>query len=257
MVDEVVTLVNCAENVDELVASLLERGLTVEGQNINNFIYRLKEIYLIHNNRKDPSHQMQPLPGRTVSVNGTSYYIHGLIHPAIGNPVSEEYRLVLRRATANWSLLCEDGFKEDFFPEADIFGEVNFLKLNTFKSYIRTFPRLLRVLGSLAVDNLLNKKPPIVVQEIKTIDDLREVRVDLFRGYFPEPFGMNALLRLYPDSTRVKRYIFEAENAIGYASEKNLKELHIIVGCAHEMPLEYLLSNPNKIQDFKTGIKWK
>ena len=71
----------------------------------------------------------------------------------------------------------------------------------------------------------------------------------------PEPLGMNSLLYMYPNSTRVKRYLFEAEEAIRYATENELRELHIIVGCEHELPLEYLLAHQDKIQDFKSRIE--
>jgi len=49
---------------------------------------------------------------------------------------------------------------------------------------------------------------------------------------------------------RVKRYIHEAKTSMNYAKENNLKELHIVVGCAHERTLEYLLKSREVLEKY-------
>jgi hypothetical protein len=41
----------------------------------------------------------------------------------------------------------------------------------------------------------------------------------------------------------IKRYKYEAKKILEYSKECSPEELHVVVGCRHERPLEYLLSN--------------
>jgi hypothetical protein len=52
----------------------------------------------------------------------------------------------------------------------------------------------------------------------------------------------------------IKRYIYEALRSIEFANQNNVSELHIIVGCTHERPLEYLLSNRKILNSLKPYI---
>jgi hypothetical protein len=67
-----------------------------------------------------------------------------------------------------------------------------------------------------------------------------------------EPLGMNFLLAKLGGTIdeprgefplRIRGYIYEAKEAVNYAKINGLKELHIVVGCTHELPLEYFLKN--------------
>ncbi len=95
------------------------------------------------------------------------------------------------------------------------------------------------------------------IQKMNNLEDFEEIRKILFKNYPPEPFGMNSLLSKLGKGTldnprgelplRIRRYIYEAEASLRYAKKNNLSELHIVVGCAHELPLEYLLSPKRNI----------
>jgi hypothetical protein len=255
MVDNLVALVNSSKTINYLVSSLKHKGIIVETNHIDGLLLRIKQVYGMKNIAIDSSHQMRPLPGREVLANGISYFVHGIVHSVPGNSVSDSYKMALKNSVANWSLLCEDGLNTEFSLQTDIFNEAQILGLTRAKSYVKNFSATMAFIGSIMADYLLGNKPPLVGQEIKTIEDLRKIRIGLFRTYLPEPLGMDILQYVYPNSTRIRRYILEVEQAICYASEKNLKELHLIVGCAHELPLEYLLSNQDKIQEFKGRMK--
>ncbi len=100
------------------------------------------------------------------------------------------------------------------------------------------------------------EKPPIAykVQQMKTLEDFETIRQNLLESYLPEPQGMNSLLDRLGNETlgdpkgelplRIKRYVYETKQSIKYAQDNKLTELHIVVGCAHELSLEYLLKNP-------------
>lgn len=254
MIDDVISLLEHSEDMETLVSLLLNLGyISSVPADRAAFVNRLIAVYSANNTRQDPSHDLQPLPGRLVSTHGVKYFIHGIAHPAPGNPASEEYKEALRKATTGWVLLCEDGFKDDFFPEAAIFGEAQAFALHKPAAVFRTLPRLLTFSASILYNKLTGKQPLIHLNEIKTIDDLRKTRLHLFKGYLPEPLGMSALLYAYHTSLRARRYVFEAEQAMKWALENKPAELHLIVGCAHELPLEYLLKNPDKITAFKSG----
>ena len=49
---------------------------------------------------------------------------------------------------------------------------------------------------------------------------------------------------------RIKRYIYESLFAVNYAKKNKLDELHLVVGCAHERALEYLLSHKEILEKY-------
>ncbi len=95
------------------------------------------------------------------------------------------------------------------------------------------------------------------IKELRKVEDLEPIRKELFASYYPEPQGMNTIIERTCGGTlenpkgelplRIKRYLYEAKESFDYAKKNNLSELHIIVGCAHELPLEYLLSTKRNI----------
>jgi hypothetical protein len=100
------------------------------------------------------------------------------------------------------------------------------------------------------------KEEPEIVSKVKrmnSIKDMNEIREELFKGYYSEPEGMNLTLEKTGCGTisspkgdiplKIRRYIYEAKFSLDYANRNNFKDLHIVVGCAHERPLEYLLKN--------------
>jgi len=98
------------------------------------------------------------------------------------------------------------------------------------------------------------------IKSMDSLDDLFQIREILFRGYHPEPEGMNVLMKEAHSGTidsprgrvplRVRRYIYEAKRSLDYAREKGLDKLHLVVGCAHELPLEYLLKNEPVLEKY-------
>ena len=113
------------------------------------------------------------------------------------------------------------------------------------------------------LSSINKKQEPEIVAKVKrmtSIEDLVEIRKDLFKRYPPEPEGMNLLMKKRNSGTIdspkgniplcVRRYIYESKVILDYAQKNNLNELHIVVGCAHEFPLEYLLSHKDILDKF-------
>ncbi len=199
------------------------------------------------------------LPERNVELDGTLYHIHGLVH---GNPwvnVNSAIKKEINKQLQGYNIICEDGFKL-WIPQAISMDEAEYFnipKLSLFNT--------LRCMGSLAYFHLferMNPKSDIVskVEGMKTIEELISIRDELFKNYPNEPRGMNALMGKANSGTidapinsiplRIRRYIYESLFAVDYSKKNNLSHLHIVVGCAHERPLEYLLKNKNILEKY-------
>ncbi|MBU2616771.1 MAG: hypothetical protein KKB79_02185 [Nanoarchaeota archaeon] len=190
-----------------------------------------------------------PLPGRRVRLKGVSFFIHGIVHE---NPlvfISDEFKRDLAERFREYSTICEDGIAS-WIPNAESFNEIGNFNLNriTFLDY-----------ANLLKDYFYNRfitrthKSPLATKakSLRNVEDLIPIRKELIDSYPREPQGMNLLIERGCGGTlenprgelplRVRRYIYESKRSLDYAREKGLEELHIIVGCAHELPLEYLL----------------
>ncbi len=199
------------------------------------------------------------LPERKIELGGTSYYIHGLVH---GNPwvnVNPLFKKEINEQLQGDNVICEDGVSS-WIPHAismDEAGYFNIPKLSFFNT--------LRCMGSLAYFHLFEKMKPksdIIskIENMKTIEELISIRDELFKNYLHEPEGMNTLMGKTNNGTidaptkgiplRVKRYIYESLFAVDYAQKNELDELHLVVGCAHERPLEYLLGNKSILDKY-------
>ncbi len=192
------------------------------------------------------------LPGRKVLVDGTSYFIHGLVH---GNPwikINPLFKKSVAQRLEKENVLCEDGFvswipnsvsmrETEYFS----FGKMPLLKkINFLRHFLYDY------------FSTKNKKdePDIFhkIREMNSIEDLIEIRNDLFKNYPEEPYGINMLMSKKNSGTidnpcrniplLVRRYIYESKTSLNHARKNKLGELHLVVGCAHELPLEYLLS---------------
>lgn len=200
------------------------------------------------------------LPERKVSIDGTNYYIHGLVH---GNPwikISTSFKEGVNRQLKDFNVLCEDGFT------SWISGAVSMNETEYFNLGKSSFFEMVRFLSSLAYFcfSSSNKKQELEifskVRKMASIEDLIEIRNELFKEYLPEPEGMNFLMRKkncgridFPKGNiplRIRRYIYESKIALDHTKKNNLKELHLVVGCAHELPLEYLLNNINILDKY-------
>jgi len=191
------------------------------------------------------------LAGKRADLDGTSYFIHGLVHDNPLISISWEFKEKVNEMLKGSNVICEDGFIEYIknavsFDEAKYFG---FDKIS-FSGYLASFKGLIYnkfILKSHKTE-IMNQ-----AREMKTLEDLESVRNELFKGYSSEPEGMNKLLMNHncgalenPKNEiplRIRRYIYEAKQSLDYAHKNKLNELHIVVGLAHELPLEYLLNN--------------
>ena len=200
------------------------------------------------------------LPERTVFLKGTKYFIHGLVH---GNPwvnIDSSFKKSVAQELEREIVLCEDGFiswiphaismkESEYFG----FGKMSFLKRICFLSnfvydYVRS--------KSKKEDSEIFEQ----IRKMNSLEDLVEIRSFLFENYPDEPEGMNNLMRDKNSGTIenpkgnipliVRRYIYEAKTSVNYAEKRNLGELHIVVGCAHELPLEYLLKNKEILERY-------
>jgi len=192
-----------------------------------------------------------PLFGRRINSEGVSYFLHGLVHD---NPlifISNEFKRTVNEKLGNYDVICEDGFVDwiigsKSFNEAEYFG-LNRIKLAQYLTCLKNYIYN-RFVKKTHLTNLMK-----MIQEMKSIEDFSSIREILFKNYPAEPTGMNTLLFKTNSGTidnpkgelplRIKRYIYEAKESLKYAKANDLCELHIIIGCAHELPLEYLLKN--------------
>lgn len=199
------------------------------------------------------------LPGSMVSLDGITYYVHGVLHNSLKVKLSPEYKEMIRAALEGLEVICEDGFKSQFdLKNVKIFNEIKFLKIKSRIPY--TVLKNWKELISLVFKNNFFDKG---LSEIKTLEDLEKIRKLLFKNYPDEPDGMNYIAYMNGDKNfleskalRIQRYIFEADSSIKYAKSKKLDELHILVGCSHEKPLVYLLQHPNDIDNYKFRKNW-
>lgn len=199
------------------------------------------------------------LPERRIELDRVFYNIHGLVH---GNPwikVSSQLKKEISRQLQEHDVLCEDGFSE-WISQSVSMNETRYFDIPKL-----SFFNTLRCMGSLTCFYLFEKvksRPDIVskVESMKTVEELISIRDELFESYPHEPDGMNNLMKKTNSGTidapikgvplRVKRYIYESLFAVDYAQKNKLDELHLVVGCAHERPLEYLLSNKDVLNKY-------
>ena len=193
------------------------------------------------------------LPGRKILLDGTIYLVHGLVH---GNPwikINPSFKKLVATELKNENVLCEDGFVS-WIPNSVSMRETEYFSFGKMPPL-----KKIRFLSHFLYDYLISrfKKDNLNILEkirnINSLEDLIEVRNFLFAGYHSEPEGMNDLMKKNNSGTIdnprgkvpliIRRYIYEAKTSINYVKENDLKELHIVVGCAHELPLEYLLNN--------------
>ena len=198
-----------------------------------------------------------PLVGKKIDLDRTSYFVHGLVHDNPLISISREFKEKINEKFEGYHVICEDGFSEWIrnavsFNETEHFG-FNKLSFSENLFFLKGFLYNKFILKPHKTE--LMKK----VREMRTIEDFYSIREELFRGYSSEPEGMNRLLSEYNCGTlenpqgkiplRIRRYLYEAKKSLDYANKNKLNELHILVGCAHELPLEYLLKNQNLLTE--------
>ena len=209
---------------------------------------------------KDHTDIAERFPKREIYLNGRLYCIHGLVHSNAFVRLSQTFKDEVNRQLSGYEVICEDGFSS-WIKGSKSFEEARYFNLNRFSLPATLFA--LRYVFS----RLTPRKEPKIITDVRQMDsaeDLNEIREKLFRGYLPEPEGMNSFLLKKNAGTldnlegelplRTKRYIYEAKKSKEYAEEKNIDELHIVVGCAHELPLEYLLKNTDVLSSLSVHI---
>ena len=197
-----------------------------------------------------------PLQGKVVDLNGAFFFVHGIVHENPLVSISEEFKEELNIIFRGYSVICEDGISSwikgsKSFNEAHYFNFDN-ITLSGYFHFLKGF-----------IHNKFTKKTPEtplakMVKGLRKVEDLSSIRKYLFKNYLEEPEGMNLLMSKNNSGSidapkgeiplRIKRYVYETKKAMEYAKDNSLEELHIIVGCAHERPLEYLLKN-NRLLD--------
>ncbi|MFH1916750.1 MAG: hypothetical protein ABIJ21_05780 [Nanoarchaeota archaeon] len=189
----------------------------------------------------------QPLPGRIVIKGGIKYYIHGVVHDSPYVSIGDDFKGMVALQLQGYEVICEDGFLQ-WLSNAHSFNEARSLGIR---------PSILAGLKLMLKEKKPQNKLHAIVTDLSDISGLLGVRKELFKSYLPEPLGMRS--SRYLKGSRIdgghfsleglsRRYAFEAKEAQEYAKENTIPELHILVGCAHELALEYLIS-----QDIKKG----
>ncbi len=194
-------------------------------------------------------------------MDGKAFFIHGLIHDSPLVSISREFKGTVNEKLENLEVICEDGFAY-WIKNAVSFEEIKHFGLNK-TSMPGVVINLVKQMYYTFI--LRNKKREYIdkFESVRTIDDLKLLREGLFKNYLPEPEGMNQLISKSNGGSlssprgefplRVRRYIYEAQESIRYARSRDINELHIAVGCAHELPLEYFLSNPSVLNGLGTN----
>ncbi len=197
-----------------------------------------------------------PIVGKRVNLDGISFFIHGIVHENPLISISNEFKRNLAKKFEEYPTICEDGIAS-WIPKAKSFDETGYFGFNklTPQNYFNFFRGYFynRFIAKIYNKTPLAKK----IKALKKVEDLEPIRKELFVFYYPEPRGMNKIIERSCGGTfenpqgelplRIRRYLYEAKEAVDYAKKNNLKELHIIVGCAHELPLEYLLNTKRNI----------
>lgn len=202
--------------------------------------------------------QCSPLPGRRITLGCTTYFVHGLAHAMSGISLSPDFKKLINDKLRGYFIISEDGFA-NWIENTASFNEIKYFGLDKvgiiqylafLKDYIYS-----KFIKKVHQTDLMRR-----VQEMRTLENLDSIREKLFESYLPEPDGMNSLLSRLGKGTlenpkgefplRIRRYIYEAKESIRYAKENQLPELHVVVGCAHEPPLEYLLSHPEILRRY-------
>jgi hypothetical protein len=203
-------------------------------------------FYILIKNKMD---SIYPLPGKRIDIGGTLYFIHGIVHDTPLVSIPQSFKRVINEKFRGYNVICEDGFTE-WIENAISFDEISHFKFDKI-----SFFDILRTLFAVNYIRFTKKKPPIAqkVQEMRSLEDFNSIREELFRDYQSEPAGMNSLISRLGKGTlenpqgelplRIKRYAYEAKQSLNHSRNNQLRELHIVVGCAHELPLEYLLKN--------------
>jgi len=200
------------------------------------------------------------LPERAIFLEGVKYIIHGLVH---GNPwikINPSFKKIVADELKNENVLCEDGFVS-WIPNSLSLGESEYFGFGKMP-FFKRINFLSHFIYYYLFSNSNRWDPEIFerIREMGSLEDLIEVRNFLFEGYPNEPGGMNDLMKNKNSGTIdnpegdvpliIRRYIYEAKTSINYAKENDLKELHIVVGCAHELPLEYLLKSREVLEKY-------
>ena len=196
-----------------------------------------------------------PLFGKRIDLEEISFFVHGIVHDNPLISISPKFKEVVNEKLKGYPIICEDGFSE-WITDSESFNEIKYFELNKIKprQYLDCLKNYIynRFVRKTHKTNLMKK-----VKSLRKVEDLEPLRKELFASYYPEPQGMNRIIEGTCGGTidnpkgelplRIRRYIYEAKESINYARKNNLDELHIIVGCAHELPLEYLLSTKRNI----------
>lgn len=200
---------------------------------------------------QDHAEIAEQLPEKRVYLDDRCYCIHGLIHGNAAVSINPSIKKEINRQLSGYNVICEDGFSQ-WIKGSESFREVEYFGLNRL-SFKGALFALRYIFSSLSPGKELE-----IIEEVRQMNSIKEmnlIRDKLFQGYLPEPQGMNFFMFQKNKGTldnpygelplRIKRYVYEAKKSVKYSAENNLRELHIVTGCAHELPLEYLLKNPD------------
>jgi hypothetical protein len=166
--------------------------------------------------------------------------------------LSAQFKKSVNDSLDGLAVICEDGIAE-WLVGARSFGEGEYFRFDR-PSFASTWAGLKRYLYNRFLLKYHRSELARNVRRMSSIQDLVLIRAELFRTYAPEPEGMNALLSLSGSGTiedlqgqpclRIRRCAYEAREAERFAAQHCIRELHIVVGCAHELPVEYFLTHP-------------
>lgn len=266
-VTKIVDRINTCTDWSDLEKKLLDSGIVNKISNnhedrkkfVDNITKTYYNTYLHEEEIKDG------LPGSISFFNNCKIIIHGMIHDTPLIKLSSKLKAEVKKELHYKTALYEDGFED--WAEGECFEERKYLGIKN------DFFMATQLLFEYIKSNFRNNKSNSNISEIETISQYRELRKELFRTYLPGPLSLSK--SVYENTgeeltdqpfnnlpTITKRIIFEAKKITEYIKTENQKQpkskynleqktIHVLVGAAHELPLKYLLKNPEYLDKFK------
>ncbi len=259
-----------SENWIDLNKQLLEAGITNEiYSDKSKFVEMIKLIWA--NNYIHEDQVRTPLPGSIAIKNEMKYFIHGTVHSSPICRIDSLFEKDIENGLKECIVIAEDGFvntKNKFisFDEKNRLGLRHKNQLSSLK-YVSSFLFSQPLHSKLFKQDVKNYKQDIFekASKMKSADQLADIRNDIFREYLPEPLSLNSFFYLAdlgtidnPKETDIfklpnfiKRCIYEAKFCLDFTQKTKTPEIHVLVGCAHEKPLKYLITHSEILERYK------
>jgi len=249
MEKQLVSLIESGVQWSDLDLFLQKNGLVQTNYDRVGVVNTIQRIWANNNVVSDQNLDSTSFPGSRLILNERTIYIHGVVHDSMPDIIlNNKFKKNIANVLLGKIVLCEDGFKE-WIPNAESFNEIDYFQLYHLKTKNSSQNKSPKYVSEIPIENILN---------METIKDFIPIRELLLQSYLPEPLGINSYfyvnnLNTIDNATHIpslslQRYIYEAKKIVIMSDSMKSEELHIVVGCRHERPLAYFLSNQSLLE---------